>query len=362
MDEQKNLDRQIFVIIPVYNCKNYLETAVSSVENQKYALIEIILVDDGSTDGSSLLCTKLAKKYNNIHEIHQKNSGVSVARNVGIKYALSLCRGREEITYFLFLDADDAWMPHFFDSSFSRILMNGYDLIGFQSCLCNCNLTRRAEPIILKDGEYTGGTSSVWLYSGQSFGAMLYKASFLNFYQIYFKNLEYSEDKIFSMQCMYLADKIYLINRLLYLYRQNYESAMKQRTRGISYYIPIISAYLKLDQDMFIWKNIMRGELHEGETLARIYLMDMIEEHFQFGGNKKQLESFWKSYPMFYKILESTVGGEQVTERWLIMLHHPNFYIFKNRIKGFLRKFIGVCAHIGIFRKHIEKMRYPVEF
>ena len=84
-----NSDRQICVVIPVYNAKKYLYEAVSSVLNQKYKKIEIILIDDGSCDGSSEICDNLAQRSERIFVIHQKNSGVSAARNAGIDYVLN---------------------------------------------------------------------------------------------------------------------------------------------------------------------------------------------------------------------------------------------------------------------------------
>ena len=63
---EENQFEQIYVIIPVYNCKNYLITSVNSVLEQNYPGISIIIVDDGSTDGSSQLCDELASKYDNI--------------------------------------------------------------------------------------------------------------------------------------------------------------------------------------------------------------------------------------------------------------------------------------------------------
>lgn len=89
----------ISVIVPVYNAKDYLEKCVDSLLKQTYSNIEIILVDDGSKDGSSELCEKLKKKDNRILVIHQKNQGVSAARNVGIKAS----RG----DYVGFVDSDD---------------------------------------------------------------------------------------------------------------------------------------------------------------------------------------------------------------------------------------------------------------
>ena len=75
---------EISVIIPVYNVKKYLKKCVESVLAQTYKDIEIILVDDGSTDKSGDICDELAKTDGRIRVIHQKNKGLGGARNTGI--------------------------------------------------------------------------------------------------------------------------------------------------------------------------------------------------------------------------------------------------------------------------------------
>lgn len=87
------------VIIPVYNVSAYLRRCVLSVQQQTYKSLEIILVDDGSTDGSGLLCDELAMQDSRIQVIHKANGGLSDARNAG----LSIAQGE----YVLFLDSDD---------------------------------------------------------------------------------------------------------------------------------------------------------------------------------------------------------------------------------------------------------------
>lgn len=87
-------------IIPVYNCKDFLPDCVASICAVGAASWEIILVDDGSTDGSGEVCDRLAEQYPEVRVIHQENSGVSAARNRGIREA----RGESV----LFLDADDS--------------------------------------------------------------------------------------------------------------------------------------------------------------------------------------------------------------------------------------------------------------
>lgn len=90
----------VSIIIPVYNGEQYLAEAIDSVLAQTYRSIEIIVVDDGSTDKS----TNIAKSFKEVRYYHQTNQGVSVARNVGLASA----RGE----FIAFLDADDIWTPN----------------------------------------------------------------------------------------------------------------------------------------------------------------------------------------------------------------------------------------------------------
>ena len=93
------MDEKISVIVPVYNVEQYLERCVDSIINQTYKNLEIILVNDGSTDNSGQLCDELAKKDDRIRVIHKKNGGLSDARNVGIDEAEAELIG--------FIDSDD---------------------------------------------------------------------------------------------------------------------------------------------------------------------------------------------------------------------------------------------------------------
>ena len=90
---------KISIVIPVYNVELYLRRCLDSVCNQTFKNLEIICVNDGSTDTSALILEEYAKKDNRIKVIHQKNQGLSVARNVGMR----------EVTgqYCAFLDSDD---------------------------------------------------------------------------------------------------------------------------------------------------------------------------------------------------------------------------------------------------------------
>lgn len=111
----------ISVIVPVYNVEPYLEEAIESVMHQSYTDLEIILVDDGSTDGSGEICDRYQKKDSRIKVIHQENRGLSAARNAG----LDICRGGQ----IAFLDSDDAFCKDMLQKMSDAMLKTGADIV-----------------------------------------------------------------------------------------------------------------------------------------------------------------------------------------------------------------------------------------
>lgn len=100
--EKKDL---ISIIIPAYNVAPYIGECINSILDQKYSDFEIIIVDDGSTDGTGELCDEFCKKDSRIRVIHKKNEGPSAARNIGVQFA--------EGSYISFVDSDDMVSPDY---------------------------------------------------------------------------------------------------------------------------------------------------------------------------------------------------------------------------------------------------------
>ena len=111
------------VIIPVYNVKEYLSVCVNSVLSQIYDNFEIILVDDGSTDDSFILCDEYQNQDRRIKTVHKNNGGLSSARNCGIRYANG--------DYIIFLDSDDYWNDKKALSTIAEIINRNVDLVCF---------------------------------------------------------------------------------------------------------------------------------------------------------------------------------------------------------------------------------------
>ncbi|MCM1179243.1 MAG: glycosyltransferase [Clostridium sp.] len=113
--------KTVTIIVPVYNVKQYIQKGIESLIAQTLDDIEIILVDDGSTDGSELECDGLGEKYANVTVVHKENGGVSSARNCGLKIA-----GGE---YIGFMDADDWVSPRFCEILYNCAKKNQADLV-----------------------------------------------------------------------------------------------------------------------------------------------------------------------------------------------------------------------------------------
>ena len=103
------------------------------------------------------------------------------------------------------------------------------------------------------------------------------------------------------------------------------------------------------------------NKIYEGIKLARIYLFDMVEEHFQYGGRKKELHDFFLNSPNLLNILEDdSIGDENLTAKWNYMKKKPIRFILKNRVKGVLHKFVKLHRKVCIIHKQVEKVKYPM--
>jgi len=137
---QENKMQLISVIVPVYNIENYLSECIESILKQTYQNIELILVDDGSTDNSGMICEKYKKQDPRVIVIHKKNEGPSIARNLG----LQISHGE----YVMFVDSDDWIDKEALRTCVEIINENKCDVIQFD--MCDFTENERKEYHILK--------------------------------------------------------------------------------------------------------------------------------------------------------------------------------------------------------------------
>lgn len=211
------------VIIPVYNAEKYLESCVQSVLQQNTGLkYEIILVNDGSQDQSPELCDRFAKQDTRIRAIHQKNQGVSAARNAGIAAAKG--------NYILFLDSDDCWEEDLL-AQLNTFIGHEPDLIEFGYLTFDENAESEHILPMPMSGESGRSNLDVCIRKGAmpmgSSCVAAFRRDFLNENGLRFATgVRYGEDLEFKVHCLLLADKMYSVQTALYRYRMHGESAV----------------------------------------------------------------------------------------------------------------------------------------
>lgn len=211
---------KISVIIPVYNVEKYLPHCLDSVIGQTYADLEIILINDGSKDGSGAICDEYAAKDSRIRVLHQENAGVSRARNRGLDLATG--------DYYHFLDSDDYIDADAYEYLISEIERTGTEAAGFGYCITYPS--REIE--CLRSEENTGvfdaeGTLYQHLFAESNFVCTkLLPASAVG--KLRFREDIYrDEDTLFGTMALQNVKSSVYVSRALLHYVQSDESACR---------------------------------------------------------------------------------------------------------------------------------------
>ncbi|SHH94265.1 Glycosyltransferase involved in cell wall bisynthesis [Clostridium collagenovorans DSM 3089] len=142
----------VSIIMPVYNSEKYLEDAIESILAQTYLNFELILVDDGSTDNSAQICNQYMNKDKRVKVIHQKNMGISGARNTGLSNSIG--------EYIVFADNDDRFLPTLLEDNIKLIKEENADVVKFSVRYLKIDDTFTTEEVYkyhLSDGVYDKG-------------------------------------------------------------------------------------------------------------------------------------------------------------------------------------------------------------
>lgn len=251
----------VSVIIPVYNVAPYLIEALESVINQTYKNLEIIVIDDGSTDESGGICDDYSKKDNRINIIHQSNKGLSSARNIGLN----------KITgdMVAFLDADDVYRPDYIQTMVSAMYSNNVDLIICKFAHYSNKKRKRIGKIypLIKKGIYERRSILNALVNDQvnhSVWNKLYKKELWE--NTRFPDGHVHEDDSTTYKILDLCKTVYVIDLPLYLHRSRQGSISKIITQ--SNVDDWISARLQFEA--YVQDNV--PDLFNKEQLVRIQL------------------------------------------------------------------------------------------
>lgn len=229
-----NTDCTISVIVPVYNVEKYLRHCLDSILSQSYEAHEIICVNDGSTDKSGEILETYQKKDGRIKVINQKNSGLSAARNTGIRKASG--------EYLCFVDSDDMLADHALLKMWRAVTEEDVDIVNYETAPL---LYEKEE---LKDknnkddyykvnGVYPGVWNGRHLFTElmknndfvESAWLLLVRAAWLESEDISFVPGMLFEDSVFALQCFFRCKKMLHIKEKLYIYRIREQSIMTEK-------------------------------------------------------------------------------------------------------------------------------------
>lgn len=217
---------RISIIVPVYKAENVLAKCVDSVLAQTFADWELLLIDDGSPDGSGALCDDYAGQDDRVRVFHKPNGGVSSARNLGMEEA----RG----DLILFIDADDWIEPHTCETLLRALEEAGADSAGCAHWNIQPGGEKWAESGALPAGVYDAGAIRKGIVDrllGQRLGKpgevlngfiwrFLFSRAIIIDHDIRFSGA-YLEDELFLMEYFCLAQKLAMVDEPLYYYLQN---------------------------------------------------------------------------------------------------------------------------------------------
>lgn len=208
----------ISIVVPVFNAANYLHNCIDSILSQDYQDYELILVDDGSIDQSLQICNEYAKNNDNIKVVHIENSGVSIARNTGIKKASG--------TWITFIDCDDQIEKDYL-SSF-HLSNNSADLYvqGYKIFEKNNYISERNVPTTQTVDKFDAFIELEIANIINSPVCKLFKSDIIRNNNIIFdSNLSYGEDHIFCLEYLNCCSQISISSHTGYHYiHQNIES------------------------------------------------------------------------------------------------------------------------------------------
>ena len=292
-----NLDNSklVSVIVPVYNVEKFLDHCIESIVGQTYSNIELILVDDGSTDSSGSLCDNWKTKDSRVVVCHQNNKGLSGARNTGI----DISKG----DYLCFIDSDDFVTANYVESFVNEIEATNADFV-----LCDIISSKFTDASMELDENRILSPEDCrnWLTNPISREYVLMVVAWNKLYKrklfesFRFPDGKLHEDEFMINHMIYNIDKVAYISKANYVYRNNEASITGKdnannikHLNGVEAYEERLSIALKHNDDEF------------ASTTLKWSLLKLA--HFYKNGNDKMkhqsMEMFIRLYDSYHKIL-----------------------------------------------------------
>ena len=317
----------VSVIVPVYNVEKYLEECLDSILGQTYKDLEVILIDDGSTDSSGSICDRYAEKDKRIKVIHKENGGLSDARNTG----LDIING----DYVLFVDSDDLIKQNMIELLVDKMQKNNSEIVFFNAIIFY-DSNKNNDHYMLSENEYPPCTGiemfservrKLQWFPGVQFH--FFTTDLLRREKLRFKKGMLYEDQLFTLSAYLNAKKVCFINESLYYYRADrFDSIMniKPTVKNFKSYHLCIKGFISEKK-----KHPKEPRLHKAlDTLAQHMCHDAMEQYCLLSrGDRKAVEKdLWQ---LWHEL--KLVTNENVT-KLRAKLEHPTLWIMYNKTVG----------------------------
>jgi glycosyltransferase involved in cell wall biosynthesis len=295
----------------------YLEECLDSVINQTYKNLEIILIDDGSSDSCGIICDSYARKDERVKVVHQDNSGLAAARNAG----MDIMTG----SYFAFVDSDDILHPKYIETLYSLISKYNTDL-----SMCEISIFSEGEShhfsyetdsesiLIMNEDEFAYGFLCDYTMPYSVSWNKLYKKD--KFDNLRFKNVKF-EDSYFLADYLLLGVSCVKTNKHLYLYRKRSNSISSQR--DIKYYYD--SIHVSIDQ-FDILKDRYGSDFRTKFFCGILKRISRLAADIYWNRSKEDAKKFYDVWIKFYAQNRITIPNKKENIKILIYRYSPILY------------------------------------
>lgn len=274
------MNHLISIIIPIYNAEIYLEECINSIIKQTYTNWELILVNDGSTDNSELICKKFSTQNNKIHYFSKKNEGVSIARNYGITKA----KGK----WITFIDSDDYieedYLHQFSSENNCDMIIGGYNIFGIENKTINPEsfkiITIQPDNFIYIDVPESNPNINILYHICGKF----FRKEFINKYKIIFEeHMKLAEDTCFNIEYLSYCNNICIIPYAGYYYRKN--NYAKKRTMDYQTYRTHLFLFDNSVNNLYQRKNYRLKSIYNSINKA---IFEALNEYLYLNANNSQ--------------------------------------------------------------------------
>ena len=295
----------ISVIMPVYNVETYLSQSIESVLNQDHRNLELILIDDGSTDGSGAICDAYAEKDSRVRVIHQENGGAAAAKNAGLRIAAG--------TYLSFVDSDDYLEPNVFGYMVRTLQEQEADAVqfSFRDVYTNREEPQLLTPCVMNGTEYLARFAKDW--TCPLLWNKLYKRCL--FEGVFFEEGHKIDDEYFTYQGFLNPCRVVFDDRIIYNYRRRASSVMSSPKAGEQRILDCIDSIAKRRAKVVSrWPQLRRtfdenyldavwylsGNIYSTEKTVTV-LKSHLKVYFTKPGNSIPPRYLWKHLWKLYR-------------------------------------------------------------